>query len=230
MTRPGLYILLLFILQVNNLQGQTLIGPYGGFNYSSFFQRPAMQTMYIYEASFDSKSSYLLGMHYKRKNAGQFHFSISLDYLLRKVFLDYAYGGKGGQSYHEYNVDIHSVNLRVLPGLRLGKNRAMYINAGPYVGYIISSQMDGNYHYRSTYQDPHDGTVSGSARDLFKGFDIGICTSFGIEIPVSNTVLLLPEAGCSLGLNSIGNGVFEDTGRLNSSNIYLTLGVVYSLE
>ncbi len=49
-------------------------------------------------------------------------------------------------------------------------------------------------------------------------------------MPVCKTVLLLPEAGYSMGLNSIGNGVFEDTGRLNSSNIYLTLGVVYSLE
>ena len=229
MQRPGLYIVLSLVLQVNNLNGQTLVGAYGGFNFSSFFQQSTILTHY-YEADFDSKGSYLLGMHYKRSKASLFYLSLSLDYLLRKVFLDYAYGGKGGQTYSEYNVDIHSVNLRVLPGLRLGKNSGIYINAGPYVGYIISSQMDGEYKYRSTYEDPHDGTVSGSASDLFKGFDIGFCASLGIEIPVCKTVLLLPEAGYSMGLNSIGNGIFEDTGRLNSSNIYLTLGVVYSLE
>ena len=120
MQRPGLYIVLSLVLQVNNLNGQTLIGAYGGFNFSSFFQRPTILTHY-YEADFDSKGSYLLGMHYKRSKASLFHLSLSLDYLHRKVFLDYAYGGKGGQTYSEYNVDIHSVNLRVLPGLRLGK-------------------------------------------------------------------------------------------------------------
>jgi hypothetical protein len=229
MQRPGLYIVLTLVLQVNNLNGQSLVGAYGGFNLSTFHQQPTTLTHY-YEADFESKGSYLLGMHYKRRIASLFHLSLSLDYLLRKMFLDFSYGGRGGQSYHEYNVDIHSVNLRILPGLRLGKNSGIYINAGPYVGYIICSRKDGKYWYRSSYEDPHDGTVSGSARDLFKGFDIGFCTSLGIEIPVCKTVLLLPEAGYSMGLNNIGNGVFEDTERLNSSNIHLTLGVVYTLE
>jgi len=226
---PSLYIVLALVLQVNNLNGQSLIGAYGGVNISTFHQRPTILT-YYYEADFDSNVSYLLGIHYKRRKASLFHMSLSLDYLLRKMFLDYSYGGKGGQTYHVYNVDIHSVNLRVLPGLRLGKNSGIYINGGPYLGYIICSRMDGKYWYRSSYEDPHGGTVSGSARDLFKGFDIGFCTSLGIEIPVSKTVLLLPEAGYSMGLNSIGNEVFEDTGGINSSNIHLTLGVVYSLE
>jgi hypothetical protein len=225
----SLYIVLAFVLLVNNLQGQSLVGAYGGFNVSTFFQRPAILTSY-YHAAFDHKSSHLLGLHYKRRKAGLIHLSLSLDYLVRRVFLDYAYGGLGGQTYSKYDVDIHSINFRFLPGLKLGESSGIYINAGPYIGTIIHSRMEGEYLSRSTYGDSYEGTVSGSANQLFRGLDIGFCTTLGIEVAISATVLLVPEMGYSRGLNSIGNGVFEDTGGINSNNFYLTIGVVYSLK
>jgi hypothetical protein len=69
-------------------------------------------------------------LQYKWRKAGLFHLSLSLDYLLRRVFLDYAYGGLGDQIYSKYDVDIHSVNFRFLPGLKLGESSGRYINAG----------------------------------------------------------------------------------------------------
>ena len=69
---------------------------------------------------------------------------------------------------------------------------------------------------------------SGSAKDVFNGMDFGFSASVGFEIPILENISLHPEVSYSYGLKNIASGaIANNSGGINSRNLYITISVGY---
>lgn len=222
-----LYITFLILLSPNLLNGQSLIGVYGGINSSKFHYSATNH----FSADFDSKNTWLFGIHYKGRKDQLINLSLAVDYLYRAVFIDAHYGGLGGWTGRNMDVDIYSINLRVLPEIRLGKKFGVYINIGPYFGFIVNTRKT-ETGSSGTYDGNHiSWEESGSAKDDFNGIDFGVSSTLGFEIPLTPNLFLLTDVSYGVGISNIADGSLGSyAGKINSTNFYITAGLVYKLR
>lgn len=223
-------VFLFFLLISKLLVSQSLLGVYGGYNSSEFYYTG--ETSPYFSPKIDSKSTYLFGVTYRSRKPQLLNVALNMDYLKRELDLAYGAGGKMYYNSWDLNVDIHSINFRILPELKLGKKVSVYVNAGPFLGVIINSRKTGiaerNDYYLLESEEWND---SGSATEQFGGVDFGLSASFGLEIPLTKQLFILVDANYSMGLSNISNGELEDGAKImNSKNTYFTGGIIYKLD
>jgi len=228
MLKYSINIILLFTLSTFGLKGQCLVGIFGGMNFSTFYCRS--ETDPHFEINFHSDNTYIIGLNFKERKDRIFNLSLNLDYLIRNVFVDAYYGGLGYWVYKDIEVNLHSINFQILPELRLGNRFAVYLNAGPYIGYIVYSQKNGESRHGNIDLEYHTEIESGSAKDLFSGFDLGVSATVGLEIPILKNIKTHPEFIYNLGLNNISTGSLGNSEGINSKNFFITLGIGYRLN
>jgi hypothetical protein len=224
-----IHITFLVIFLTTGVRAQSITGLFGGWNSSTFFQKEDPNPHYA--ADYDSDDTFIIGLSFKERKDRVFNLGLSLDYLVRNVFIDAYYGGLGSWVYRDLDVDIHSINFRILPELRIGNRFAVYINAGPFVGYIIYTQKTGESSYGDINQNNYTVIESGSAKDVFNGMDFGFSASVGFEIPILAKISFHPEVCYSYVLNNIASGAIgNNSGGINSRNLYITIGVGYFIN
>ncbi len=223
-------IIVTFVILVNpiKLTGQSLIGAYGGFNSSSFFDRSSTPH---YSANYDSKNTYLIGFHLKERKDKLLNITFGIEYQCRNVKIDASYGGLGFWIKRDLNVDIHSLNLRILPEIRIGKKYGAFVNIGPYFGFIIDSQISGIGSSGDIIGNNDSWTESGNAKDDFNGLDFGFSSTLGLEIPITTKLILITDINYGIGLSNISRGSLGSYAEfMNSKNLYITGGLVYKIN
>lgn len=219
------FAVLLFLLCPMILKGQSLIGIQGGANFSMFYTTG--ESTPRYSDRLTSPTTCIFGVTYKERKDQAINLSVNFDYLYRSLNADISYDGLGGITSQELELDIHSLNIRLLPEMRVGKNVAFYFNIGPYLGVIINSYKTVSWYSYITYT----GSESGNSMSDFSGIDIGISSSLGLEIPLTDKLLILTEANWGFGLTNIGGEYFGGyVDKFNSINLQLTIGVAYRLD
>lgn len=222
-----LNIVFLILISPSILYGQSLIGVYGGINSSKFHYSATNH----FSADFDSKNTYLFGLHYKGRKDQLINLSLGIDYLYRTVLIDAHYGGLGGWVDKNMDVDIYSINFRILPEIRLGKKFGFYINLGPYFGFIVNTHKIETASSGNISGGHNSWEESGSADDDFNGLDFGISSTLGLEIPLIKRFFLLTDISYGVGISNIGDGPMGSyAGKINSNNFYITAGLVYKLK
>ena len=217
--------LIVVLIPVSTI-GQSLIGVYGGINGSSFYDKD----LYHYEATYESKPTYIFGIYYKEREHKYVNMTWSVDYLYRTVEIDASYGGLAYSTSRNLDVELSSINLRMLPELKLGNKYPVFFNLGPYLGWIMNSY----YHNTGSHWQMPDISESWdryeSAKEEFNGLDFGVSFSLGIEIPFNDNFELLVDGNYSIGLSNIASGDIGSHGEINSKNVYFTCGLVYKFK
>lgn len=208
----------------NLLHGQSLIGLYGGLGSSVFFDRSSTPH---YTANYNSKNTYTFGLHYKERKNKLLNLALGLEYLHRNVDINASYGGRGFNIKRKFNLDIYSINLRILPEITIGNRVNFYFNAGPYAGLIVKAQKQG---FGSSLGGltGTSWTESGNALDEFNGLDLGISTSLGLSFPIFKKINFIFDINYGIGLNNISTGsIGSYAEKINSRNFHVTAGLVY---
>lgn len=226
MKKLKVYIIIVIVFFSLDSFSQSLIGVYGGFNSSTFYDKE----IYHYDATYESKPTYIFGIYYKEREHKHLNMTWSVDYLYRTVKIDANYGGLAYSTSRNLDVEISSVNLRLLPELKFGNKYSIYINLGPYLGWILNSY----YHNIGTHWQLPDIYESWdrneSASEEFNGLDFGVSFSLGLEIPFNDSFGVLVDGNYSYGLSNIAAGDIGSHGEINSKNLYFTCGLVYKFK
>jgi len=113
------------------------------------------------------------------------------------------------------------LTLPVLLRATFGRRTQFFLNAGPFVGYLISRNFvikDDNWQYSPI-----------NSASLYKRFDTGISGGFGVLIPVGSKFAISIEGRNNFGLFTISQpgGSIGGPVQTNSSN--LLIGFTYKL-
>jgi len=122
-------------------------------------------------------------------------------------------GSVGGEFHYDY------LDLALLFNASIGSNLIIFVNAGPYLGYLLN-QTD-------------DMKTIGEYPLIYpaKSFDFGLTAGIGLAIPLNPNVAIQFEARNSLGLMDIGDVPLNyDHGAIYHNSIGLLGSLKYSFN
>lgn len=215
-------VFLMFLLISKLVVSQSLLGVYAGYNKSKFYD--SFDSNPHQGVSYEPYDTYCFGISYKERKDQLLNLTLNLDCLKRELDYRYYNGGQAGSTTIDILVDFYTLNLKILPEVRLGNKIGFYFNLGPYVGGIVKSKKKGT---GSSWLmlETREWEESGSASEEFGDLDLGFSSSLGIEVPIFKALFISADINYSVGLTDISAGY-----RLNSKNYFSTLGVLYKFS
>jgi len=119
---------------------------------------------------------------------------------------------------------IHSnfdyLTIPILGRLTFGKKINFFVNAGPYIGYLIK-QTDVTEAFGEYPKTENDNT------DNFKRTDLGITTGLGVRFPIKNKLFLSLEIRNNFGLTNISSVPVVNDGAIKTNSTNLLIGIEY---
>ena len=217
-----LFLFLLGIVIITN--GQTSLGIKGGINWLNFRSNPQTEG---YEGSFASPASYCLGMDLKGLTHGTkyLNLGISLEYSLNNINWNAQYGGVELFSGQNIRYKLGMMRFSIYPELSFGKRVKFFFNIGPYFSLIVNSTKEGIV-WDYSYENNTENNESGSAKDDFKSFDLGLREGMGIGYSVLPCLVLSLEENGGIGFLNIDNTISQ-AGYIRTSNFCMFLDVSY---
>lgn len=170
-------------------------------------------------------------------------FSIRMDVLFARKGTIYERGFIDSQgnviatspAYCNYNY----LMIPVLGHLHFGKKLQFFVNAGPYLGYLIQETEKTTLLLGNTSSRNAKYTVSKNTGN-YKREDIGFVAGIGLGIPVGAKVMFTAEVRNNLGLTNINQIEtktlsylplpFRGAIRLNSTSLLLGLGYRFGMR
>jgi hypothetical protein len=113
------------------------------------------------------------------------------------------------------NVTIHTnfdyLTLPILFRATIGKKVHYYINAGPFLGYLI----------KQTFVSRGDSTPNTTSDNTFlsKRYDVGLSTGLGVLVPIKQKFAIAFEARNNLGLNNLSTVQVVNNGSIKTNSI-----------
>lgn len=110
------------------------------------------------------------------------------------------------------------ITLPLLVKASFGKQVKFFVNAGPYVGFLIGRKKQEIY--------DHDVVYETSGASSYQRFDFGVAGGIGITIPIKKSWMMHAEVRNYFGLQNV-----TDAGAIDmyTNTTDLRLGVVYRL-
>ncbi len=220
--------LLLIIMNIGPTHGQSYLELFGGYNYSDYYtsEDPHLVT------NFKSYGTYLIGINYAERQQKIINLKLGLDYLYRKFNLKIDYHALGGASYSDLQIKLHSINFRILPNFTFGTTFRTSVYAGPYFELVVGGYEKGSG-YTDIYTDSLNATSwtkDAKIKDEFVG-GIGLMAGVSIEVLLPKNLIIISSVNYSYGLGSLSTNEFSgEIGKLNSQNLFFTLGMAYTLN
>jgi len=153
----------------------------------------------------NSHVSFRTGIHFQRKGA-----------QLKLPFTD-ANGNEIQGSRTRSNFDY--LTMSFLTRISFGKQRRIFLNAGPYTGYLIQ-QTDITTSSGSKFRVSHNHTRT------YDRIDLGIASGFGATLPIRESLVMSVEVRNNLGLINLVAPSTDD-GTLRTNSTVLLLGLAY---
>ena len=215
------YILSIFILAFT-LSGlaQSQIGFKAGFlnpNYKVTSHPPNSNE------SFSVSNTMFYGLNYKRRWPGLFNFGAEVEYHQKKVHFTSDYKSIGADVHSDADYSLTYLNIRLLPEFVYGEKFRAYFQVGPYLGFLLSSNMEG-----TKIVSDGNGSVkldeSGRVSEYFPKIDWGIFVGGGVEYPIGKRFKLAVELQYSRGLAGFA---MDDEYIFATKNFTAGLGLIY---
>lgn len=111
--------------------------------------------------------------------------------------------------------------LPILTRASFGQRAKFFIDAGPYLGYLLKNTavLKGeNYETTRSHDD-----------SLYKKADFGLSTGAGVSIPLNKNISLSFEARNSLGLTNVSAVPVIADGSIKMNSLNLLVGLVFQL-
>jgi hypothetical protein len=128
-----------------------------------------------------------------------------------------------GNPIGEMNTNMHFdyLTLPILVRATFGKKVQFFINAGPYIGYLIKQ------HTVSKGDNIPSFTFDNTSQ--YKRFDTGISTGLGLSVPVKTKFAFTFEARNNLGLLNVSHVQVIDNGTIKTNSTNFIFGFTYKL-
>ncbi|RUA31895.1 MAG: hypothetical protein DSY76_00930 [Bacteroidetes bacterium] len=131
-------------------------------------------------------------LDYKRRWPGLFNFGAGIDYHRKQshFLMDYKSLGTNVKRDVDYTVDY--LNIHLLPEFVYGEKLRTYFQVGPYIGFLLSSNVKGE---RIVSDNNGSITIEEDERvsENFPGIDWGVFFGAGAEYPISKSIKLAIE-------------------------------------
>lgn len=172
------------------------VGIEGGPGLRTLKYKPIKNTPY---SSYPYALNYILGGFTEYNLKGKF--SLKADLLIEKKGMTTKWTDIGGPlpntnfGKEKTLLNIYYLTIPVLAKLSFGHKVKFFINAGPYIGFLLGQYYKDKRH--SSLQGTHYTT---SYTTDYKNFDIGITSGIGLTIPIGKRVFINTEIRNNFGL------------------------------
>jgi hypothetical protein len=116
--------------------------------------------------------------------------------------------------------NLNYLTLPVLARLSLGNRMKFFINAGPYIGFLMK-QTYVHEAYQAIPEQKYDGTKT------YQTIDLGLSGGLGFTIPFSDSFIISLEARNNLGLYNVSKSPIISEGEFFTNSTNLLLGFAY---
>jgi hypothetical protein len=145
------------------------------------------------------------GLSYERKGAA-----------IRDVVLVDQTGNPTGSYTAHFNYNY--LNLPILVRASFGEKTQFFVNAGPYIGYLINQMV-----VNSDTKKKYDNTKSN------KKIDMGVSAGLGILIPFGEKLAFTLELRNNLGLYNVSALQFYPEGAIKTNSTNFLIGFTYRI-
>ena len=217
--KKTVYALLVSIFFISNnfAQSKLKLGVNGGLTYSSFRGNPQIETL---DAGFD----FLVGVSFEYQLKERLSLVANINYD-RKTATDNPYiqiieNPDDPSFYGKVKIKFRNqyLSLPILLKYKFGTNNSFFINGGPFLSYLLKSELTNNY----------DDTSSDQT-DNFKTLDYGLTFGFGKTFKLKNNNELSIEIRENLGLSEINDVTVVDNGFVKTNSINLICNYSFDL-
>lgn len=171
---------------------------------------------------FDAGYSAGLSFQYNFKRIISIHTGLAFE---RKGAVDRDVTFTDNNAMKLFSADIHSYyDYMVLPFLlraSFGKKATIFINAGPYIGYLLQARV--------VFKDPDAGKTKEDFTNQIKKLDWGATAGLGVSIPIKEKLVASIEIRNNLGLYNISALPVYNDGSIKTFSSNLLVGLAYKL-
>lgn len=205
------FTLLFAALFVGNsfAQSKLKVGFNGGLTYSSFRGNPQIETL-------DAGLDFLVGVSFEYQLKDRLSLVANLNYD-RKTATDNPYieifaSPDDPSFYGRVKIKFKNqfISLPVLLKYKFGPNNSLYINGGPFMSYMLKSELWNDY-----------DEVNSDQTDNYKTLDFGLVFGFGKTFKLKNNNEINVEIRENLGLSNISNVPVVDNGSIKTNSLNL---------
>jgi hypothetical protein len=119
------------------------------------------------------------------------------------------------------NTNFDYVTLPILARATYGKKIHLFVNSGPYIGYLFKHSI--------VITGDNIPTTTDEDISQYKRFDIGITGGLGLSIPIKTKFAFSFEVRNNLGLNNISQAKVVNDGTIKTNSTNFLLGLSYKL-
>ena len=118
-------------------------------------------------------------------------------------------------------IKINYLNFPIVGEFRFGNKIKYYINAGPYIGFVLSSNIV--IKIRSTNTTPED--ISKEKTNSYKSTNMGASFGAGTQIPISKKIQLHVAVKNNIGLSNIIKPIPTDSSPYKTNTFSILAGI-----
>lgn len=210
-------VIFVFIGQNSLAQDKISFGVNGGATYSSFRGNPSIE-------DFNAGVDFLAGFSFEYKLKERLSLVVNLNYDRKsasKKFIDeFVLSPDDPVLIHnvKFMIKYQFISLPILVRYKFGNKNDFYINGGPFISYLLKSELSNDY----------DNTSSDETENL-KKIDFGLVFGFGKTFKFKNNTELSVEIRENLGLNSINAKRVIDDGSIKTNSLNLICNYSFNL-
>ncbi|MFN3968997.1 porin family protein [Flavobacterium sp.] len=203
------FLLVTFFVGNSFAQGKLKVGFNGGLTYSSFRGNPQIETL-------DAGVDFLVGLSFEYQLKERLSLVANINYD-RKTATDNPYieifdSPDDPSFYGRVKIKFKNqfITLPILLKYQFGPDNSLYINGGPFMSYMIKSELWNDYDERNTDQT-----------DNYKSLDFGLVFGFGKTFKLKNNNKISVEIRDNLGLSNISDVPVVGNGYIKTNSLNL---------
>lgn len=203
------FLLATFFVGNSFSQSKLKVGFNGGLTYSSFRGNPQIETL-------DAGVDFLVGVSFEYQLKERLSLVANINYD-RKTATDNPYieifespDDPGFYGRVKIKFKNQFISLPILLKYQFGPNNSLYINGGPFMSYMLKSELWNDYDERSSDQT-----------DNYKSLDFGLTFGFGKTFKLKNNDEISVEIRENLGLSDISDVPVVNNGSIKTNSLNL---------
>lgn len=211
-------LIVTFFVTKSSAQSNVRIGFNGGLTYSGFRGNTQIETLdagldfmagVSFEYQIKDKLSLVANLNYERKTATD------------KPYIEIIENPDDPSFYGRVKIKFQNqfISLPILLKYKFGPNNSLYLNGGPFLSYLLKSELSNDY-----------DNVTSDETDNFKTLDFGLSFGFGKTFKLKNGNGISVEIRENLGLTNISDVPIVDNGSIKTSSLSLICNYSFDLK
>jgi hypothetical protein len=205
-----------FFVGNNFAQSKLKVGFNGGLTYSSFRGNPQIETL-------DAGLDFLVGVSFEYQLKERLSLVANLNYDRKTAtdnpYIEIFYSPDDPSFYGRVKIKLKNqfISLPILLKYKFGPENSLYINGGPFMSYMLKSELWNDY-----------DEVNSDQTDNYKSLDFGLVFGFGKTFKLKNNNEISVEIRENLGLANISDVPVVGNGSIKTNSLNLICNYSFS--